>query len=122
MLNGCGWVTCFVFISNLLENLLLLFVVVTVNSDDGLIYSFLMHFFIRYTVPGKNELTCKEGPYVYQEWLGEDIVQPWEEVKRCIAKNGCKPGLIQRYRKSRNFRSGKNPIYKIFENHVNCTN
>ena len=41
-----------------------------------------MHFFIHYTVPPKKELTCEEGPYVYQEWLGEDIVEPWEEVKR----------------------------------------
>ena len=81
-----------------------------------------MHFFIRYTVPRKNELTCKEGPYVYQEWLGQGILEPWEEVKRCITKKGCKPGLIQSYRKSIYFLSGKKAIYKRFEIHVNCTN
>ena len=81
-----------------------------------------MHCFIRYTVPGKTELTCKEGPYVYQEWLGQGILEPWEEVKRCITKKGCKPGLIQSYGKYRNFLSGKKAIYKIFKNHVNCTN
>ena len=81
-----------------------------------------MHFFIRCTVPPKKELACEEGPYVYQEWLGEDTVEHWEEVKRCIAIKGCKPGGIKSYIKSIYFRSGKNSIDKKFESHVNCTN
>lgn len=65
-----------------------------------------MHFFIHYTVPPKKELTCEEGPHVYQQWLGEDIVEPWEEVKRCLAKGG-NPGLIKKKRKIEIFRFGK---------------
>ena len=92
------------------------------NSDVGLIYSFFMHFFIRCIVPRKKELACEVGPYVYQEWLGADTNEYWEEVKRCIAKNGCKPGGINSYKKSVSFRSGKNSRVQTFENYVNCTN
>ena len=88
-----------------------------------MIYNFLCTFFIRCTVRRKNELACEASPYVYQlEWLGEDIVEPWEEVQRCIAKKGCKPNGINPYVKSISFPCGKNSINQKFESRVNYTN
>ena len=84
----------------------------------SLIYGFFdALFFIHCTVSIQKELTCEAGPHVYQQWLGEDIVEPWEKVRRCLPR-GCKPAVTT-YIKSKCSRVNVKRNFTIV-NHIKC--
>ena len=59
---------------------------------------------------------CNDGPQVYHEWLGIEIVDPWIMVKRCI---NCKPSEVTKITKVKLRRDTGNTTY-IVDEHVKC--
>ena len=65
-------------------------------------------------------IRCVDGPQVYHEWLGIQIVDPWIKVKRCISYK-CKPSEVKRITKSKSHKHTKITMSTV-DQHVNCTN
>ena len=59
---------------------------------------------------------CNDGPQVYHEWLGIEIVDPWIMVKRCI---NCKPSEVKKITKHKLRRDTGYTTY-IVDEHVKC--
>ena len=94
---------------------------VTVNSDDGLMHRFLIHFFYL-SVKFEDRLICNAGPYVYQQWFSKGFKEPWEEVKRCIPSTKYKSTKETSYIKTNIKTNGKGCLPKrIIINQLKCT-
>lgn len=69
----------------------------------------------------KKRLMCTSGPYVFQQWFGEDVAGPkWEQVKRCTIDEACKPGVCTNVTMRRMTWTAKPKNIHII-NHKNCT-
>ena len=65
-------------------------------------------------------LRCKAGPYKQKVWLGEEFVNPWFRVTRCIDDNGC-IASARNVTVSRKRRNGSAGIVQIIvEKHISC--
>ena len=64
-------------------------------------------------------IRCVDGPQVYHEWLGIQIVDPWIKVKRCISYK-CKPS-VKKITKQKERKDLSNTTFTV-DQHVNCTN
>ena len=86
------------------------------NSNKSLMTVFLIY------LEFKAELLCESGPYEYQKWLGgENIVKPWETVRRCISNNKCSPSKSHNKTITRLLKTASGIIRINITEHFNCT-
>ena len=67
------------------------------------------------------EIRCKDGPHVFEKWLGVRFDKPWIKLKKCISHR-CKPSVekeIVKVKLDRN--TGKYERVNATE-HVKCRN